>query len=67
MKLIADLNNKLEKVPYRVMKVEYGIDRFEIMVPLDNARAFKEAVIGRSASKSDLLKILAEHGGKVKA
>jgi hypothetical protein len=66
MKLIADLNNTLSKRPFRVFKIQHGIDRLEVLVPLDQVDAFKEAV-DSTMSKQRFLQVLAEHQGKVRA
>jgi len=66
-KFIVSLDDAVGKTAYQVYTIEHGIERIAVQVPLRNAREF-EADFGTAGTtdRAAILKMVAEHGGKVR-
>ena len=67
MNLLADLDDKAGKTALQSYKIQHGIERIEVLVPLVNAKAF-EAQIQKQPfeSRKAILEVLYAHGGELK-
>ena len=66
-KLLADLDKNANKVAYQMYTIKHGIETFEFLVPLKNARVFETQIVKQKLpTRQAVLQFIYEHGGELK-
>jgi hypothetical protein len=64
--LIADLDDRAGKTALQTYKIQHGIERIEVLVPVKNAAAFEAAMKQPIKTRAAILEVLYAHAGELK-